>query len=234
MEQGKKRAREDGQDAEDALRKQAKLGAEPLPAAEGGVNIVEVDGKTCTHAVAWPEGAPQGSPLPPAPRPGPPAKDFPFSLDPFQRTSINCLEAGAASSFPVAMPGHACMPPRTELPPARADRPAAHAGASVLVAAHTSAGKTVVAQYCCAMGLRDNQRVIYTSPLKALSNQVSPTTFCCPTMCTCALLCAEHAMKATPHQPTSTQWSAYAGPYTPRGAPRRSTGNSTRSSRTWA
>ena len=43
----------------------------------------------------------------------------------------------------------------------------------MLVAAHTSAGKTVIAQYCCAMGLRDNQRVIYTSPLKALSNQVS-------------------------------------------------------------
>ena len=27
-------------------------------------------------------------------------------------------------------------------------------GASVLVAAHTSAGKTVIAQYACAMGLR--------------------------------------------------------------------------------
>lgn len=42
---------------------------------------------------------------------------------------------------------------------------------SVLVAAHTSAGKTVVAEYAIAMGLRDQQRVIYTSPLKALSNQ---------------------------------------------------------------
>lgn len=42
---------------------------------------------------------------------------------------------------------------------------------SVLVAAHTSAGKTVVAEYAIAMGLRDKQRVIYTSPLKALSNQ---------------------------------------------------------------
>lgn len=45
------------------------------------------------------------------------------------------------------------------------------AGHSVLVAAHTSAGKTVVAEYAIAMALRDNQRVIYTSPLKALSNQ---------------------------------------------------------------
>jgi ATP-dependent RNA helicase DOB1 len=45
------------------------------------------------------------------------------------------------------------------------------AGHSVLVAAHTSAGKTVVAEYAFAMALRDNARVIYTSPLKALSNQ---------------------------------------------------------------
>uniref|UniRef100_A0A1I8EYN4 Superkiller viralicidic activity 2-like 2 n=1 Tax=Wuchereria bancrofti TaxID=6293 RepID=A0A1I8EYN4_WUCBA len=42
---------------------------------------------------------------------------------------------------------------------------------SVLVSAHTSAGKTVVALYAIAMSLRDKQRVIYTSPIKALSNQ---------------------------------------------------------------
>ena len=42
---------------------------------------------------------------------------------------------------------------------------------SVLVAAHTSAGKTVVAEYAIAMALKNNQRVIYTSPIKALSNQ---------------------------------------------------------------
>ena len=42
---------------------------------------------------------------------------------------------------------------------------------SVFVAAHTSAGKTVVAEYAIAMALRDHQRVIYTSPIKALSNQ---------------------------------------------------------------
>lgn len=45
------------------------------------------------------------------------------------------------------------------------------AGHSVLVAAHTSAGKTVVAEYAFAMALRDGARVVYTSPLKALSNQ---------------------------------------------------------------
>lgn len=42
---------------------------------------------------------------------------------------------------------------------------------SVLVSAHTSAGKTAVAEYAIAMAFRDGQRVIYTSPLKALSNQ---------------------------------------------------------------
>ena len=44
-------------------------------------------------------------------------------------------------------------------------------GESVLVAAHTSAGKTVTAEYAIAKSLRDGQRVIYTSPIKALSNQ---------------------------------------------------------------
>ena len=44
-------------------------------------------------------------------------------------------------------------------------------GESVLVSAHTSAGKTVVAEYAIAQSLRDKQRVIYTSPIKALSNQ---------------------------------------------------------------
>ncbi|KAL2912079.1 ATP-dependent RNA helicase mtr4 [Polyrhizophydium stewartii] len=44
-------------------------------------------------------------------------------------------------------------------------------GESVLVSAHTSAGKTVVAEYAIAKSLRDKQRVIYTSPIKALSNQ---------------------------------------------------------------
>jgi superfamily II RNA helicase len=34
-----------------------------------------------------------------------------------------------------------------------------------------STGKTVVAEYAIAMALRDGQRVVYTSPLKALSNQ---------------------------------------------------------------
>lgn len=41
----------------------------------------------------------------------------------------------------------------------------------VFVAAHTSAGKTVVAEYAIAMAQKHMTRTIYTSPIKALSNQ---------------------------------------------------------------
>nr|CAD2208539.1 unnamed protein product [Meloidogyne enterolobii] len=44
-------------------------------------------------------------------------------------------------------------------------------GESVFVAAHTSAGKTVVAEYAVALCKKNRTRVIYTSPIKALSNQ---------------------------------------------------------------
>uniref|UniRef100_UPI00358F66F8 superkiller complex protein 2 isoform X2 n=1 Tax=Myxine glutinosa TaxID=7769 RepID=UPI00358F66F8 len=42
---------------------------------------------------------------------------------------------------------------------------------SVFVAAHTSAGKTVVAEYAVALSQHHMTRVVYTSPIKALSNQ---------------------------------------------------------------
>ncbi|ETV90481.1 hypothetical protein, variant 1 [Aphanomyces invadans] len=41
----------------------------------------------------------------------------------------------------------------------------------VFIAAHTSAGKTVVAEYAIAMSQKHMTRTIYTSPIKALSNQ---------------------------------------------------------------
>ncbi len=44
-------------------------------------------------------------------------------------------------------------------------------GESVFVAAHTSAGKTVVAEYAIALSKKHMTRAIYTSPIKALSNQ---------------------------------------------------------------
>jgi len=67
----------------------------------------------------------------------PPAKTYPFQIDPFQQYAINAINKNQ----------------------------------SVLVAAHTSAGKTVVAEYAIAQSLTHHQRVIYTSPIKALSNQ---------------------------------------------------------------
>ena len=42
---------------------------------------------------------------------------------------------------------------------------------SILVCAHTSSGKTAVAEYGIALGAKHSKRVIYTSPIKALSNQ---------------------------------------------------------------
>lgn len=44
-------------------------------------------------------------------------------------------------------------------------------GDSVFVAAHTSAGKTVIAEYAIALAARHMTKAIYTSPIKALSNQ---------------------------------------------------------------
>ena len=48
---------------------------------------------------------------------------------------------------------------------------AVDAGESVMCSAHTSAGKTVVALHAIAKSLAAGQRVVYTSPIKALSNQ---------------------------------------------------------------
>eukprot|EP00170_Pyropia_yezoensis_P008117 contig_33747_g8144 len=45
------------------------------------------------------------------------------------------------------------------------------AGDSVFIAAHTSAGKTVVAEYAIALATRHHTKAIYSSPIKTLSNQ---------------------------------------------------------------
>lgn len=75
------------------------------------VNLVEEDGKSCTHEVAWPPGQ-DGSPLPPSKSPLPSARDYPFKIDPFQQTAINCLETGAqhdAASLLFPRGVYACM-----------------------------------------------------------------------------------------------------------------------------
>jgi ATP-dependent RNA helicase HelY len=45
------------------------------------------------------------------------------------------------------------------------------AGRSVLVAAPTGSGKTVVAEYAVEVALAEGRKAFYTTPLKALSNQ---------------------------------------------------------------
>ena len=44
-------------------------------------------------------------------------------------------------------------------------------GCHVLVTAHTSAGKSTLAEYGIAKCIQNGQRAIYTSPIKTLSNQ---------------------------------------------------------------
>ncbi|CAD2106356.1 adenosinetriphosphatase [Plasmodium vinckei petteri] len=41
----------------------------------------------------------------------------------------------------------------------------------VFIAAHTSAGKTLIAEHAIALSIKLNKKAIYTSPIKALSNQ---------------------------------------------------------------
>ena len=53
----------------------------------------------------------------------------------------------------------------------RADRRPSTTGASVLVAAPTGSGKTVVAEHAVARALAEGGKAFYTTPIKALSNQ---------------------------------------------------------------
>lgn len=58
-----------------------------------GANLIESNGKSCTHEVAWPPGQ-EGPLTPPPAHQGPPARTYPFTIDPFQQTAVNALEAG--------------------------------------------------------------------------------------------------------------------------------------------
>ena len=111
------------------------------PAEPGAPPDTAGRGAPCTHQVAMPPGAPE------------------LAAD----DAIRLLEVPPhfdALSFPFT------------LDPFQAKALAAvERSESVLVSAHTSAGKTVVAQYAIAHSLKRGQRVVYTSPIKALSNQ---------------------------------------------------------------
>ena len=73
--------------------KYAKLEDDRIASPQVGANLIQVNGKTCTHEVAWPPGV-EGSQLPPGKFAAPAAKEYAFSLDPFQQTAINSLETG--------------------------------------------------------------------------------------------------------------------------------------------
>ena len=82
-------------DVESAERpsKQPKLEDDRVASPAVGANLIQVNGKTCTHEVAWPPGV-DGSQLPPVKSASPAAKEYTFPLDPFQQTAINSLETG--------------------------------------------------------------------------------------------------------------------------------------------
>ena len=121
-----------------------KMKKQESAAASSQVNTGTSHDKSVRSYSAYPKNLPDGIELPKpdlfnedGTRKQPPAKEYPFPLDPFQAQAVGYID-------------------REE---------------SVLVAAHTSAGKTAVAEYAIAKALNGGQRVVYTSPIKALSNQ---------------------------------------------------------------
>ncbi|KAL0265645.1 UNVERIFIED_CONTAM: hypothetical protein PYX00_011359 [Menopon gallinae] len=71
-------------------------------------------------------------------------------------------------------PGHFEQPLQLDFEPDTFQKQAFYLisrGHSVFVTAHTSSGKTLVAEYAIALAHARGQRAIYTSPIKALSNQ---------------------------------------------------------------
>ena len=126
-----------------------------------------------------PEAEPAPAPLPIPEPPAAPAEPLPPLAG---SASISTHEVALPPGTPPLQPGD----PMLELPASSFDALAfpfaldpfqrqalacVERGESVLVSAHTSAGKTVVAQYAVALSLKRGQRVVYTSPIKALSNQ---------------------------------------------------------------
>ena len=143
--------------------------------------LIEHNGKRCTHITVWPEGMTPRRVGPPPPVTNY-AKEYAFELDPFQvrtrrrtrrRRNIH-LVINRFSEFSNAVIDNVVVGFLDFLFLFSRQSTSVNCieqGESVMVAAHTSAGKTVVAEYAIAMALRDGQRVVYTSPLKALSNQ---------------------------------------------------------------
>ena len=80
----------------------------------------------------------------------------------------------------------------------------------MLVAAHTSAGKTAIAEYAIAMSRRDKQRVIYTSPLKVRWCMVpkalsSTTAVCLQSRHSCLPAATTHHARKDPGVPAGAE-----------------------------
>ncbi|CAI5495430.1 unnamed protein product [Closterium sp. Naga37s-1] len=111
------------------------------------------------------------------------AMTFPFQLDTFQKEvggAYSRLGRSPPSQMVPPLHVHLSHPPTPgALVPSIPFIPPGHCQAiihlerheSVFVAAHTSAGKTVVAEYAFALAAKHCTRAVYTSPIKAISNQ---------------------------------------------------------------
>ncbi len=110
------------------------------------------------------------------------AHNFPFELDPFQKEALLHLEQGhsvfklrpnkATQSLLHRLRPNLAHNFPFELDPFQKEAVLhLEQGHSVFVAAHTSAGKTVVAEYAFALATKHCTRAIYTSPIKTISNQ---------------------------------------------------------------
>jgi hypothetical protein len=88
--------------------KLAKLGEDRVAVMPTGSNVINIDGKSCTHEVCWPPGQ-EGSLNPPPKHGGPAAREYPFQIDPFQATAINCLEAGLCIALRTGLRPRLCV-----------------------------------------------------------------------------------------------------------------------------
>jgi hypothetical protein len=135
-----KRKRDEDVDGDgDGAAPAAKAAAARAAAATAAAAALPPQAKTCVHEVALPAGFAGDREALLAPRyGGPRAKEYPFTLDPFQETAVACLVRSVRLMLARPLRWRVVTHAGCCAPQERRE--------SVLVAAHTSAGKTVVAE----------------------------------------------------------------------------------------
>uniref|UniRef100_A0A8U7NI48 Uncharacterized protein n=1 Tax=Corvus moneduloides TaxID=1196302 RepID=A0A8U7NI48_CORMO len=118
-------------------------------------------GSLCPPSLTAPPPPQEEAGTPPAPPPEPPEEVWAEMVD----------AASPVEGFEQLLPDPAHKWPFRPDPFQQRAALCLERGHSVLVAAHTSAGKTAVAEYAIALARRHMTRSVYTSPIKALSNQ---------------------------------------------------------------